>query len=128
MQNLNQVFTLLLLALAVFLAPFWIPIAIAVIATTLVVLGGIFTIFSMPTCVVLAFVLGIFGILLLFGTGVPAISQILQRILYSLGVESSESLRWLPFTKSNLRQSESKDQVTSSTADLQIKDSWDNFT
>jgi energy-coupling factor transporter transmembrane protein EcfT len=127
MQNLNQVFILLFLALVVFLAPFWIPIAIAVIATTLVVLGGIFTIFSMPTCVVVAFVLGIFGILLLFGTGVPAISQILQRILYSLGVESSDSLRWLPFTKS-LQQNENKDQVTSSAADIERKDSWDNFT
>ena len=127
MQNLNQVFILLFLALVVFLAPFWIPIAIAVIATTLVVLGGIFTIFSMPTCVVVAFVLGIFGILLLFGTGVPAISQILQRILYSLGVGSSDSLRWLPFTKS-LQQNENKDQVTSSAADIERKDSWDNFT
>ncbi len=124
-QDVHQVYKLLLMLLVVLLAPFWIPIGISVLTTTLMLLGGILAIFCMPISVIIL-VLGIIGIPLLLIIGVPAMTQlslkILRRIQYSL-VENSDLFRWLPVKR--LRQNK---EVTNSEADIEIKDSWDAFT
>jgi energy-coupling factor transporter transmembrane protein EcfT len=126
MQNANQVYKLLLLLLVIFLAPFWIPIGVAFIATTIMMLGGMLTIFCVPTSVIL-FVLAIFAIPLLFSIGVPAMTQLslklLQHIQYLSGVDLS---RWLPFTKTS-RQSNEVQNSEADKSDIEIKDSWDAF-
>jgi energy-coupling factor transporter transmembrane protein EcfT len=126
MQNANQVYKLLLLLLVIFLAPFWIPIGVAFIATTIMMLGGMLTIFCVPTSVIL-FVLAIFAIPLLFSIGVPAMTQLslklLQHIQYLSGVDLS---RWLPFTKTS-RQSNEVQNSEADKPDIEIKDSWDAF-
>ena len=123
MQNANQLYKLLLMLLVVILAPFWIPIGVAFTATTLMMVGGMLTIFCMPISLVL-FVLGIIGIPLLFSIGVPATTQLTLKILQHtqnlLGVELS---RWLPFTKTSRQSNEMKN----SEASMEIKDSWDAF-
>ena len=106
MQNINQVHKLLLLALVIFLAPFWIPAAIAVITITLVVLGGILTIFSLPIMfVILLFLLGVFGMSLLFNPSIP----VSQRIQYLLAGES-------------------RNKEMNFEREVEMKDSWDAFT
>ena len=126
MQNANQVYKLLLLLLVIFFAPFWIPIGVAFIATTIMILGGMLTIFCVPTSVIL-FVLAIFAIPLLFSMGVPAMTQLslklLQHIQYLSGVDLS---RWLPFTKTS-RQSNEVQNSEADKSDIEIKDSWDAF-
>ena len=110
MLELKQLYKLLLLALAIFLAPFWIPIITAITTTSLVVLGGMLTILSMPTCVFLIFFGGIFAISLLFSTNLlKTIEVFFQRIQGSLEVKN-ESL--------NVKNIENN---------IEISDSWDKF-
>ena len=123
MPNANQVYKLLSVLLVVILAPFWIPIGVAFTAATLMMVGGMLTIFCMPTSLVL-FVLVIIGIPLLFSIDVPAMTQLSLKILQHtqnlLGVDLS---RWLSFTKTPRESNE----VKNSEASIEIKDSWDAF-
>ena len=105
MQDINQTHKLLLFVL-VFLAPFWLPVAITVVTVILVVLGGLLTVFSFPILsVILLLLLGVFGTSLLFGRSVP-VSELIEY-----------SLAWGNGNK----------EMKNCEHEVEMKDSWDAF-
>lgn len=106
MQDINQIHKLLVLVLVICLAPFWIPVAIAVITVIFVLLGGILTIFSLPIIpVILPFFLGVLGVSLLSNPSIP-VSQRIQDLLAG----------------------ENRNKEMNSEPEVEMKDSWDAFT
>ena len=115
-------------------APFWIPVAIAVVATTLVLAGGIVTVLAVPVSAILSFVLGVFGLPLLFSATVTAVAQFVFKIFkrlfhhHALDMENSKDQRmgWLGHFGTALRQTGSN-EINNFEVDLERKDSWDDF-
>lgn len=82
---LKEVCKLLLLVAVLLFAPIWIPIAVVVIATTILVVGGILAALAMVTFTILSFLLGVIGLpALLFSITVTAFAYIAFKILKTI--------------------------------------------
>jgi hypothetical protein len=84
-KRLKEVCKLLLLVAVLLFAPIWIPIAVVVIATTILVVGGILAALAMVTFTILSFLLGVIGLpALLFCITVTAFAYIAFTILKTI--------------------------------------------
>jgi hypothetical protein len=84
-KRLKEVCKLLLLVAVLLFAPIWIPIAVVVIATTILVVGGILAALAMVTFTILSFLLGVIGLpALLFSITVTAFAYFALTILKTI--------------------------------------------